>query len=125
LFRKGYGMFKIKNKSGRAHRVAWQIYRGEIPAGLHVLHRCDTPSCVNPQHLFLGTNGDNVRDAVAKHGRKVPMLKGEQHPFARLTESQVHEIREIGDSQRGIAARYGISQSHVSGIKHRRFWRHI
>ena len=67
---KGYGCFSINNKSKRAHRVSWELYRGGIPKGLHVLHHCDTPECVNPNHLFLGTNQDNVNDATKKRRHK-------------------------------------------------------
>lgn len=63
----GYGMFCLRGKTKRAHRVAWEIANGEIPSDLCVLHRCDNPSCVNPAHLFLGTSADNTRDMVAKH----------------------------------------------------------
>lgn len=62
---KGYGSFKFDGES-RAHRSAWALFHGPIPDGLHVLHRCDVPSCVNPAHLFLGTNNDNIADASAK-----------------------------------------------------------
>lgn len=72
----GYGMFRFGGRSQRAHRVAWILTFGGIPDGLQVLHKCDNPPCVNPDHLFLGTNHDNVLDAVAKgrHGGR-----GEKH----------------------------------------------
>lgn len=62
----GYGRVRVDQRKARAHRVAWEAFKGEIPAGLHVLHRCDNPGCVNPEHLFLGTHGDNMRDREAK-----------------------------------------------------------
>jgi hypothetical protein len=73
--KKGYGNFRI-NKSrsmGKAHRASYVLYKGEIPKGMQVLHRCDNPSCVNPNHLFLGTNSDNVADKVAKNRQHRPI----------------------------------------------------
>lgn len=63
---KGYGMTRFRGRHEAAHRVAWRVFIGDIPAGLFVLHRCDNPLCVNPQHLFLGTHTENVRDMIAK-----------------------------------------------------------
>lgn len=82
---KGYGILQIDSKRKRATHVAWSLYRGEIPQGMWLLHRCDCPSCVNPNHLFIGNNDDNVRDRVAK-GRTINqnMLKTHcknGHPF--------------------------------------------
>lgn len=64
--REGYGTFKLEGKKARAHRVAWEIANGPIPDGLHVCHTCDVPECVNPSHLWVGTNTDNMRDCVKK-----------------------------------------------------------
>lgn len=71
----GYGMFRSKGRVERSHRVAWQLYRGEIPPGICVLHRCDNPTCVNLDHLFLGTKADNAWDR-AKKGRGRRSKKG-------------------------------------------------
>jgi hypothetical protein len=76
LLRSGYGSLALRlageKRESRAHRVAWIVFRGPIPAGMQVLHRCDTPACVNVEHLFLGTQGDNVFDAIEK-GRFRPI----------------------------------------------------
>ena len=63
---KGYGLIRHKGTLLKAHRVSWKLHKGEVPKGAHVLHKCDTPCCVNPGHLFLGTNQDNVDDKVRK-----------------------------------------------------------
>jgi hypothetical protein len=69
--KQGYGRFAIRPRNMAAHRASWLIHKGALPSGLQVLHRCDNPSCVNPEHLFLGTPTDNMRDCAAK-GRIVP-----------------------------------------------------
>lgn len=67
-FASGYGAFAWNGKTWRAHRLMWELTNGPIPAGMHVLHTCDTPACVRPDHLFLGTHGDNMRDRWRKGG---------------------------------------------------------
>jgi hypothetical protein len=109
----GYGQMSVAGKVVYVHRRAWEVARGGIPAGMYVCHHCDNPPCFLPAHLFLGTNSDNQRDAVAK-GRKP---RGEQHLGARLTDAQVEEIRATTGNQREIAKRYGVSQSLVSRLR--------
>ena len=116
---RGYGQIGIGTRAagiGETHRVAWEVTHGPIPDGMFVCHKCDNPPCVNPAHLFLGTNADNVADMVAK-GRGA---KGFRLPHTKLSDEQVREIRELWNarvaSQAAIAARFGISQGHVSGI---------
>ena len=62
----GYGQISFMGKSKSAHRISWELYKGEIPKGKLILHKCDNPACVNPSHLFIGTWGDNMKDMVAK-----------------------------------------------------------
>lgn len=121
---RGYGRFCVKaSREVLAHRLAWVVHRGPIPDGMHVLHHCDNPPCCNPDHLYLGTNADNVRDRVERdRGQR---LTGETNPKARLTEDQVRAIRRDLRSQSAIAATYGIVQGTVSAIKRRRAWRHV
>jgi hypothetical protein len=128
----GYGHFAIT--PGRvigAHRAVWELTVGSIPNGLHVLHRCDNPPCVNPEHLFLGTNADNVQDSFLKKRRKNRPRSGEQNNNAVLTEAAVREIRQIladGTHKRGtqsaLARRFRVSVNLISLIKKGRIWRH-
>lgn len=120
----GYGAFAVKRKPQLAHRVAYRLYVGEIPAGKLILHRCDMPSCVNPAHLFIGTNADNMRDMVNK-GRadRTKKARGEQNGAAKLTTVQVAAICADTRSQYVIASEYGISQGHVSNIKSGKKWK--
>lgn len=119
---KGYGKFWIANKDIRAHRQAWVFTHGPIPIGLVVCHRCDIPSCVNPEHLFLGTQDDNVRDCVIK-GRQA---RGETQSASKLTAEQVLAIRAIeGVSQRELARRFGVTHALIGYVQRRAIWRHI
>jgi|SRR5262252_1681200 len=107
-----------------AHRFSWELHRGPIPAGLCVLHHCDTPACVNPAHLFLGTRSDNSADKVAKN--RVP--RGSVLPQAKITEADVIEIRARvanGERQRDLALAFGLDQSSISHIVSQRTWRHV
>lgn len=107
----GYGM--LSGSKMRAHRYAWEIVNGPVPEGLCVLHRCDNPSCVNPEHLFLGTRGDNVRDAAAKNR----MPHGESHWASKLTSEQVLEIRSSSLSQTTLADLYKVNQSTICRVR--------
>lgn len=122
--RDGYGMF-TKNKGERpwgAHRLSWEITHGAVPAGLQVLHRCDMPCCVNPDHLFLGTNQDNMTDKCRK-GREARGVT--QISSAKLTEGQVRAIRADCRQQKEIAAAYGVSPANVSLIRSHQTWREV
>jgi len=120
-----YGQLWIDGRNEMAHRASWLIHRGEIPEGLHVCHRCDVPPCVNPDHLFLGTEADNVADAIAK-GRAPQLIRsqfGEANLMAKLTTAEVIAIRADSRTQRLIASDYGVSQTLISHIKTGKAWR--
>lgn len=125
---RGYGRFNIDGKLYGAHRVAWELANGPIPEGMFVCHHCDNPKCVNPEHLFLGTASDNMRDASRK-GRVVrPPNMGELHDRARLTEVDVVEIRlaySNGESQYSIARRYHVARTTIESVVSRKTWKHI
>jgi len=155
----GYGQFMCRRVDGskrpeRAHRVAWFITHGEEPA-LYVLHRCDNPKCVRPEHLFLGTSRDNVRDMMKKRresfnglachdeAKRIAALprgdahffrihrervRGENNGHAKLTDHAVREIRaerQRGTKLRPLADRYGVSINVVSKVARGQAWRHI
>lgn len=119
LFGDGYGLTWYDGHHERAHRAAWMIYKGPIPNGLVVCHRCDIRSCCNPGHLFLGTRADNSADMVSKRRQKY----GESLPQAKLTNAEARAIREDERSQRAIATHYGVSASQISRIKRGLRWK--
>jgi hypothetical protein len=118
-----HGQIRLAGRWVGAHRVAWMLFRGDIPGGLCVCHKCDVPTCVNPAHLFLGTAADNAADRDKK-GRNVN-LRGESHGNAKLTEEAVRLIRASIETQWTLARRYGVWQSVISAIRLRRTWRHV
>lgn len=125
-FRGQYGVLTINAERWYAHRAAWVIVHGQIPDGLCVLHRCDNPPCVNPEHLFLGTNADNTNDMVVKGRARGGGLVGEMHGRSKLTESAVREIRErysSGEPQRKLAAEFGVCKSVLARAVHGQTWK--
>ncbi len=122
-YRGAYGTISKQGgkRSTFSHRASWTINVGPIPNRLNVLHRCDNPSCVRPDHLFLGTSADNTADMIAKDRQ----CRGERSHTAKLTSQQVIEIRNSGLTQRQIVERYGIVQSVASAILLRKSWKHI
>jgi hypothetical protein len=117
--------FGLRNRAQHAaHRIAWSLYHGKpVPKKMKVLHRCDNPKCIEPDHLFIGTQADNVADMVSK-GRQAT-LKGERNGQARLTESEVREIHASMARSPVIAAYYGISVPLIERIKGGKSWKHL
>lgn len=126
LYKKGYGQFWDGERMVRAHRFAYELFVGPIGDVL-VLHECDTPGCVNPEHLFLGTHEDNMRDMVQK-GR-APQNQGERNGMAKLTRRQAWTARyahlKYGISQAQIAKRYGVTPAAISLLVRGVNWQHL
>lgn len=127
----GYGKFGFNGKTPDAHRFAWQLVHGEIPDGLHVLHTCDVKLCVNPDHLYLGTHRDNMRDARLRHrypsGDRHYARKNPEHCWrSKLTWEIVAKIREeraSGASAYVLAERYNVTPSNIWAIVRGRIWK--
>lgn len=129
---KRYGSFRFGHVMKQAHRVAWFICHGEMPdSNTVVCHRCDNPLCVNPSHLFTGTQADNIKDMDNKGRRGTWLHPGELNPMAKLTQLDVDSIiaawENKGDSrtQKQIARDFGVSQSLVSCIVNKKRWKVI
>lgn len=121
--RQGYGQFKLDGRQQLAHRFSYQLYIGGITDGLCVCHKCDNPACVNPSHLFLGTQNDNMHDCANK-GRSFDS-SGEKNGMSKLTEEDVRTIRTMyasGARQADIAREFGVSRSTIYLIVHNRHW---
>jgi hypothetical protein len=120
---KGYGRFRIGDAMFYAHRVSW-LLAGESPDPKPLMHKCDTPACVRPSHLRLGTPRENSGDMKAK-GRQA---QGERHWNRRLGASEVVEIRQrraAGESIKALAEIFGVSESSISLISNRKKWRSV
>jgi hypothetical protein len=125
LSRTGYGNFDVDQKPTYVHRISFELANGPITNGLHVLHQCDNRKCVNPSHLFLGTQQDNMKDMNAKGRHKFGRHLGTKNPSARLTEQQVLEIRSLKESRHALAAKYQVAVCTIDDIKSRKTWKHI
>ena len=115
----GYGAVRVRGHDYKTHRFSWELHYGPIPIGMCVLHHCDVPLCVRPDHLFLGTPADNTHDMLVK-GR---------HGVSALTTNQVQDIRQRyatgGITQEQLGKEYGCGAWTISKIIHRRRWNHV
>jgi hypothetical protein len=122
----GYGIqFTLNGQVWKPHRLSYYLTTGVNPQGQVVCHKCDNPACVNPAHLFLGSQYDNIQDMVNKGRHKFGRSPGESNPSAKLTEQQVLEIRSLPGPNRKIAAQYGVSKCTIDEIRSGRTWRHL
>lgn len=122
-----YGKFCMgRGEYDGAHRASWRIFKGAIPPGAFVLHRCDVSLCCNPAHLFIGSAQENMDDKTSKGRHKCP--KGEEQWKAKLTEDSVREIRRMhaeGVTQRAIAKLFGVTFNAVWDVVHRKNWKSV
>lgn len=130
MFNHGYGHFSSNFAGCRwvdgAHRVSYQLHKGEIPKGLFVCHHCDTPRCVNPDHLFLGTSKENTRDAVRKNRMNRP--RGERNIKAKLTADDVLKIKELsaqGLTTRELTELFPVNKQSIRNIQRGIRWSHV
>lgn len=120
----GYGRLRVNGRRRVASRISYEINVGQIPPGMLVMHVCDNPPCVNPKHLVVGTNDENMHDAAVK-GR---MNRGENNCQAKLTEDQVRDIRRRhsnGERAADLAAEFGLKRFAVFKICNRSRWKHV
>lgn len=138
-YRGGYSTFRVQDRQTAGSRVVYLLVFGRFAENLQVCHRCDNPRCVRPDHLFTGTPGDNLHDAVSKgrmangvrngshtHPERVP--RGQNHGMSKLTPMAVREIRKKvvkGISQRALGQEYGVSQRAVWAVIHQKTWAHV
>ena len=129
--RNGYGTIGVGGRAGgkeMAHRAAWILTNGPIPAGMFVCHTCDNPPCVNPAHLFLGTPADNMRDMRTKGRQRFPGAPGVRNAKAKLDELgviRIFELKLAGRTQKQIAELLCVSQPSVSGVLRGATWSHL
>ena len=125
----GYGKLGHRYRTLLAHRVSWEIANGPITGGLWVLHECDTPPCVNPSHLRLGSPVENYEDMASRERRVNGAPRGERTGRAKLTDEAVRDIRHLfaqGDiSKRALADRYGVSAQIIYYVVTGKTWRHV
>lgn len=128
----GYGIFRVYDNNLKpipefAHRVSLKIFKGIELGNLHACHKCDNPSCVNPEHLFAGTHKDNMTDMAKKNRgiKEAPWVHGEKHPNSKLTADQVIAIKKDTRKPNAIAVDYGVSDTLIRNILQGKTWAHL
>ena len=125
----GYGVFQPKGypKMQLAHRVSYEIFNGTIPENRCICHSCDTPSCINPAHLWTGTVSDNQKDSYTKRRSWISKRVGDNHPNAKLSTFKAEEIRNLYRlglyDQYQLSSKYGVHRNVISAVVNRRIWK--
>jgi len=124
--RNGYGRFWVIDHDVTAHRYSFELIHGKISNDMKVCHKCDVTWCVNPSHLFLGTQNDNVQDMHKK--KRAPDTRGEKHRGAKLNNEKVIEIRKLttlGNTSKELAVKYGVSRYTIYDVLSKKRWGHL
>lgn len=121
----GYGTTHFRGSVMSAHRAAYILSKGPIPEGMNVCHSCDNRACVNPDHLWLGTQSENLMDMVQKGRQVLSPMRGEGHPKAKLTATQAIEICRSPESPSVLARRYGVSRALIREVRLGNAWAHV
>lgn len=122
----GHGQLTFRYEHLAAHRASWMAFRGPIPEGMHVLHTCDIPQCVNPDHLYLGKDLENARDRMERGRATLPPRNiGDDHPNAKITAETAREIKYATGTAKEISERTGVHYQTVHSIRAGRNWSHI
>jgi hypothetical protein len=128
--RNGYGAASMAGKVEDTHRIAYRLTHGSIPEGLSVLHHCDHGLCIRPEHLFSGTQADNIHDMDAKARSNRVGRKGEAHHKAKLTDANITDIRaaysvRVRGTVKALAAKYGLNRQTINRVALHKAWTHI
>jgi hypothetical protein len=121
---RGYGQIISNNRKHYAHRASYEAFIGEIPKGMHVCHACDNVYCVNPAHLFLGTQKQNLED-MARKGRST---KGERNPMSKLNKEDVKDIKYLfstGLSDSEISIEFSVCRQTINNIRNGKVWKNV
>lgn len=120
----GYGSIKVDGISKMPHRLSYQVFKDDIPKGLYVLHKCDTPCCINPDHLFVGTAKENTEDMIKKNRKFI--ARGELSGTAKLKEIDIIKIRAMTQYKNvELAKMFNVTDSAISNIRRRKKWAHV
>ena len=131
----GYGRINRDGGLVRIHREVWKRDNGEIPEGMEICHKCDTPACIESSHLFAASHADNIRDMWGKgrghkhygntHTKGKSVNAGSRHGLSKLTERAVIEIRASSENYKLLAERYGVKPNHINRVRSGRAWKHV
>lgn len=123
--KEGYTRMRKNGKKTLIHRHIYEECFGEIPKDLVIRHKCDNPTCINPEHLELGTIQDNVNDRMKRKRHKSPNKKGENHHMNKLKECDVIYIRKSNESRKVLSKKFKVSECTISDIRNRKTWKEV